>query len=136
MNEYAVGKNADLYPDGVGKLIKAGTTIDMNIHQHSIGEEIKAGVSVAFKFYPKGVVPQHVAIALHTADSYDGIDIPAGTAVRFEPGATHTVELVPFAGARIVRGGQRFVDGPLDADGARERFRAALEAHGFDPGSP
>src|SRR5438094_570055 len=30
------------------------------------------------------------------------LDIPAGTAVRFEPGATHDVELVPFAGARIV----------------------------------
>jgi hypothetical protein len=44
-----------VYPDDVGKLIKAGTKIDMNIHQHSFGEEIKAGVSVAFKFYPKGV---------------------------------------------------------------------------------
>jgi urease beta subunit len=64
------------------------------------------------------------------------LDIPAGTAVRFEPGATHDVELVPFAGERIVRGGQGFVDGPLDADGARERFLAALDAHGFDPGSP
>jgi len=63
------------------------------------------------------------------------LDIPAGTAVRFEPGATHDVDLVPFAGARIVRGGQGFVDGPLDSDGARERFRAALEAHGFDVGS-
>jgi urease subunit beta len=64
------------------------------------------------------------------------LDIPSGTAVRFEPGATRDVQLVPFAGARIVRGGQGFVDGPLDADGAPERFRAALDAHGFDPGSP
>lgn len=63
------------------------------------------------------------------------LDIPAGTAVRFEPGATHDVRLVPFAGARIVRGGQGFVDGALDSDGARERFRAALEGHGFEVGS-
>jgi urease beta subunit len=60
------------------------------------------------------------------------LDIPAGTAVRFEPGATHEVALVPFAGTRTVRGGQAFVDGPLDSDGARERFRAAMAAHGFD----
>jgi urease subunit gamma/beta len=33
------------------------------------------------------------------------LDIPAGTAVRFEPGETKTVALVDIAGNRIVRGG-------------------------------
>lgn len=33
------------------------------------------------------------------------LDIPAGTAVRFEPGETKTVALVEIAGNRIVRGG-------------------------------
>lgn len=33
------------------------------------------------------------------------LDIPAGTAVRFEPGETKTVALVEIAGARIARGG-------------------------------
>ena len=32
------------------------------------------------------------------------LDIPAGTAVRFEPGQTRTVRLVAYAGARIVYG--------------------------------
>jgi urease subunit beta len=32
------------------------------------------------------------------------LDIAAGTAVRFEPGITRTVTLVPLAGARIVPG--------------------------------
>jgi urease subunit beta len=32
------------------------------------------------------------------------LDIPAGTAVRFEPGQSRSVRLVPFAGARIVHG--------------------------------
>src|SRR5688572_25066569 len=36
------------------------------------------------------------------------LDIPAGTAVRFEPGDTKTVRLVAIAGARIVRGGNNF----------------------------
>ena len=32
------------------------------------------------------------------------LDIPAGTAVRFEPGQARRVRLIPFAGARIVHG--------------------------------
>jgi urease subunit beta len=32
------------------------------------------------------------------------LDIAAGTAVRFEPGQTRSVRLVPYAGARIVHG--------------------------------
>jgi urease subunit beta len=32
------------------------------------------------------------------------LDIAAGTAVRFEPGQSRGVRLVPFAGARIVHG--------------------------------
>ncbi|HUQ57497.1 urease subunit gamma [Lentzea sp.] len=35
------------------------------------------------------------------------LDIPAGTAVRFEPGVEREVTLVPLAGLRIVRGLQR-----------------------------
>ena len=40
------------------------------------------------------------------------LDIPAGTAVRFEPGDTRTVRLVAIAGNRIVRGGNAFANGP------------------------
>ncbi|WP_245794209.1 urease subunit beta [Geodermatophilus nigrescens] len=32
------------------------------------------------------------------------LDVAAGTAVRFEPGITRTVALVPLAGARVVPG--------------------------------
>ena len=42
------------------------------------------------------------------------LDIPAGTAMRFEPGQTRTVRLVALAGARIVHGFRGAVCGPLD----------------------
>jgi len=42
------------------------------------------------------------------------LDIPAGTAVRFEPGDRKTVRLVAMAGARAVYGFANAVDGPLD----------------------
>jgi urease subunit beta len=40
--------------------------------------------------------------------------VPAGTAVRFEPGVDLEVELVPIAGARVVPGLQIGTGGPLD----------------------
>jgi urease subunit beta len=42
------------------------------------------------------------------------LDIPAGTAVRFEPGDSREVQLVPFAGERRIYGFNGLVNGPLD----------------------
>ena len=42
------------------------------------------------------------------------LDIPAGSAVRFEPGQTREVTLVPLSGARRVFGFNQAVMGPLD----------------------
>ncbi|MGG5823234.1 urease subunit beta [Falsiroseomonas sp. HW251] len=41
------------------------------------------------------------------------LDIAAGTAVRFEPGQSRTVRLIPFAGSRIVHGFRGDVEGKL-----------------------
>ena len=42
------------------------------------------------------------------------LDIPAGTAVRFEPGDEKEVQLVPFVGSRQVYGFNGKVNGQLD----------------------
>jgi urease subunit beta len=42
------------------------------------------------------------------------LDIPAGTAVRFEPGDEREVKLVPFAGSRQVYGFNGRINGPLE----------------------
>ena len=42
------------------------------------------------------------------------LDIPAGTAVRFEPGQTRTITLVEFAGDKEVYGFNQKVMGPLE----------------------
>ena len=41
------------------------------------------------------------------------LDIPAGTAVRFEPGQSREVSLVPYQGARLVYGFHQAVMGAL-----------------------
>src|SRR5271168_311158 len=43
------------------------------------------------------------------------LDIPSGTAVRFEPGDEKLVSLVAYAGSRAVWGHRGAVDGPLKA---------------------
>src|SRR6266481_2640350 len=56
------------------------------------------------------------------------LDLPAGTAVRFEPGEIKTVQQVELAGARQVYGGSGLVMGPLDEKGAKKRSMKLLEA--------
>lgn len=48
------------------------------------------------------------------------LNIPSGTAVRFEPGLSRTVELVAYAGKRQVFGFNGAVMGPLDFDKCKE----------------
>ena len=54
------------------------------------------------------------------------LDIPAGTAVRFEPGQSREVSLVPYKGARLVYGFNQAVMGslpPADRNEALARLR-------------
>ena len=43
------------------------------------------------------------------------LDIPAGTAIRFEPGDTTEVRLVSYTGYRNVFGFNALINGPLDS---------------------
>lgn len=59
------------------------------------------------------------------------IDRPAGLGVRFEPGITKSVRLVPITGDRIVRGQAGLVNGPLDAAGARDEALKLAQSRGY-----
>jgi urease subunit gamma/beta len=59
------------------------------------------------------------------------LGVPAGAAVRFGPGETVEVPLVPIAGARIAIGFAGLVDGPLDAPGARGAALARAVEQGY-----
>jgi urease beta subunit len=59
------------------------------------------------------------------------LDIPAGAAVRFEPGESRVVSCTPYGGERVVRGFLGLVEGPLDAPGARDAAMARLHARGI-----
>ena len=55
------------------------------------------------------------------------LDIPAGTAVRFEPGEIKTVRLIPLSGSREVYGGSGLVNGKLDDKKNRAASLARME---------
>lgn len=60
------------------------------------------------------------------------LDIPAGTAVRFEPGTERDVDLVAIGGDRVVYGMGGLVDGELDDEETREQAieRAVEQGYG------
>jgi urease subunit beta len=89
--------------------------------------ELNAGQPVTtMKVANTGDRPVQVGSHYHFAEANAGLafdrlaargtrlDIPAGTAVRFEPGQTREVHLVPLRGSRTVIGFQGQVMGALD----------------------
>jgi urease beta subunit len=59
------------------------------------------------------------------------LDIPAGTAVRFEPGEERAVQLVALGGRRIVNGLNGLVQGALDDPKVRARALERARAGGY-----
>lgn len=89
--------------------------------------ELNAGQPVTvLKIANSGDRPVQIGSHYHFAEANEGLifdraaargqrlDIPAGTAVRFEPGQTREVSLVPLLGRRTVVGFQGKVMGGLD----------------------
>jgi urease subunit gamma/beta len=58
--------------------------------------------------------------------------VAAGVKVVIEPGQTREVRVMPFGGARVVRGHGGLVDGPLDAPGALEAALALARERGYE----
>ncbi|WP_306142301.1 urease subunit beta [Roseibium sp. MMSF_3412] len=88
--------------------------------------ELNAGLeTVELDVSNTGDRPVQVGSHYHFAETNSGLsfdrekargmrlDIPAGTAVRFEPGQTRSVTLVPYRGKRTVYGFNQKVMGPL-----------------------
>jgi len=85
----------------------------------------KGRVAISLKVANTGDRPIQVGSHYHFAEtnaalSFDRkaalgyrLDIPAGTAVRFEPGQSREVSLIPYSGARLVYGFNQAVMGAL-----------------------
>ena len=84
LNEYALGKYGDAFPEGAARLMKAGTKISFNLHLHSYGAETPANVALGLRFYPKGYTPKFVQVTEKIGDPKD-LDLPPNADnVRFD----------------------------------------------------
>ena len=99
--------------------------------------------AVSLEVVNEGEVPIGVTSHLHFFESnrrlrFDRaaawgmrLALPARAKCFFAPGEPREVQLVPIAGARVVRGHGDLVDGPLDAPGARDAALAAARERGY-----
>jgi len=76
-------------------------------------------------------IETNAALRFDRAKAYGKrLDIPAGTAVRFEPGETKTVKLVAIAGNQVIRGGNYLASGPVSPENQQAAL-AKVKAGGF-----
>ena len=76
-------------------------------------------------------IETNAALKFDRATAYGKrLDIPAGTAVRFEPGETKTVKLVEIAGKKVIRGGNNLASGKVSAVGKKAALKR-IKARGF-----
>ena len=78
LEEYAVGKFGDTFPEGTGMLLKTGSKIMANVHVHADGEDTPMNIAVGLRLYPEGVTPKHVAHAQQLGSAAD-LDIRPNT---------------------------------------------------------
>jgi hypothetical protein len=82
LSEYSIGKGPEIYPDNVGRLIKAGSTIHITTHMHSDTKDTPVRVEIGLQFFPKGVVPKYAALAQNMGSNSTPLDIRAGQTAR------------------------------------------------------
>ncbi len=98
-----------------GEVITAGGEIELNVGQPTVTIEVSntgdrpVQVGSHYHFAETNAALDFVRETAHGMR----LDIPAGTAVRFEPGQKREVRLVPLSGKREVYGFRKLVMGKL-----------------------
>ena len=126
---------APLQPAGglvPGEVLTAEGTLVLNADRSAVSVEVAntgdrpIQVGSHFHFFET-----NRALRFDRAQAYGRrLDIPSGTAVRFEPGERRTVQLIPLAGRRIAQGFNGLVNGALD--GAEAAALSRARAQGFE----
>lgn len=86
---YAPGNSFQLNPEGVGGVLKAGSSLSLQMHYTTSGKEVTDETEIAIYFYPEGYVPEE-RMSGGVGNAFT-IEIPAGA-------KDHEMELVTYIG--------------------------------------
>lgn len=103
-----------------GEILPAAGEIELNSGRPAITLEVSntgdRPIQVGSHYH---FAETNAALAFDRARAHGcRLDIPAGTAVRFEPGQSRKVQLIPVSGARRIYGFNGVVMGELDTAGS------------------
>ena len=76
--EWAQGKDGEIYPDNVGKLVQAGARVEFEVHYHAVGQEVTDVMESAWWLYPKDSPPKYNA-------QFVAVGISAGQLLEIPP---------------------------------------------------
>jgi hypothetical protein len=83
LHEYAVGKYGDIFGENTGRLLKKGTRLRYDMHYFAVGSEQHNKTTIAFRFYPKDVVPKYQVRSQNIRNiPNDELEVPPNTVVR------------------------------------------------------
>ncbi len=125
------GPDAGLGHEGPGAVITAPRTASTpaGLVRLTVLNTADVPISITSHFHFFEVNPR---LSFDRAAAYGmRLAIPAGQALRFEPGTPAEAPLVPIGGARVAIGFAGLVDGPLDAPGAKHAALARAAAQGY-----
>ena len=113
-----IGRPAEALDGSPGTVIPADGEIELNAGRRTADVQVTnqgdRPIQVGSHYH---FVETNRALVFDRRAAYGmRLDIPAGTAVRFEPGDVRTVTLVEIAGRRVIRGGRARASGPVTDD--------------------
>ena len=99
--EWATGKSGEIYPENVGKIVRAGSDFEFDTHYHAVGEEVTDTLELGLWLHPKGSPPkynaQYVGIgfasaALDLQIEPNSVSVHTSTYVMPAPGIIHNFQ--------------------------------------------
>ena len=132
---WELGQNALTYPEGVGVELPADAMITFDsMHLHSIGEEVRARVDVAFDLYPEGYEPKYRQKASAMSGAFDfALDIPSNDDNIYRDGfyrLDQSARLITFE-PHLHSSGVRMCIEALYPNNAREMLNCADYDHNW-----
>ena len=83
--EWAQGKQGEVYPENVGKLVRAGSDVEFDIHYHAVGEEITDQLEIGWWLYPKEAPPKYSAVYVGMGSGASrSLEIPPNSVVQHQ----------------------------------------------------